>query len=124
MTMQSVTTYSQIVARTVGYLRQQQGSYDQKTFALHMGVSPSTWSRIENGQVGLTLDQMAHAATLLGYASPSELLAMADRAASNMQRQGVRVLVGREAAKDDQTFAYLGAAALGALLAAAAAKGK
>lgn len=122
--MQSVTTYSQLVARTVGYLRQRQAAYDQKTFAEHMGVSPSTWSRIESGQVGLTLDQLAQAATLLGYRSPAELLATADRASTNMQRQGVRVLTGREAAKDDQTFAYLGAAALGALLAAAVVKGK
>lgn len=122
--MQSVTTYSQLVARTVGYLRQRQAVYDQKTFAEHMGVSPSTWSRIENGQVGLTLDQLAQAATLLGCRSPAELLATADRASANMQRQGVRVLTGREAAKDDQTFAYLGAAALGALLAAAVVKGK
>ncbi len=120
--MQSVTTYSQVVARTVGCLRQQQGTLDQKSFAEFLGVSASTWSRIENGQVGLALDQLAHAATLLGFASASELLAVADRAADNMRRQGVRVLTGREAAKDDQTFAYLGAAALGALLAAALVK--
>lgn len=122
MSIQSVTTYSQVVARTVGYLRLQQGSHDQKSFAEFLGVSPSTWSRVENGQVGLTLDQLAHAATLLGFASASEMLAMADRAAENMRRQGVRVLTGREAAKDDQTYAYLGAAALGALLAASVAK--
>jgi transcriptional regulator with XRE-family HTH domain len=122
MSIQNVTIYSQLVARLVGELRQKRG-FDQKQFAEELGVSQSTWSRAENGQVGLSLDQLAGAAKVLG-ATPAQLLGYADQAAEQLRRRGVTVLVGREVAQDDQTFAYLGAAALGALLAAILAKAK
>ena len=42
----------------------------------------------------------------------------------NLRAKEFTVLVGKEAAQDDQNFAYLGAAALGALIAAILAKAK
>lgn len=123
MSIQNVTTYSQLVARLVGDLRQQQQLYDQKTFASLMGVSPSTWSRVESGQVGLSLDQLARAAQLFKR-GPADILVLADSAAAVLAKKGVKVLAGKEAAKDDENFAYLGAAALGALVALVVAKSK
>lgn len=122
MSIQNVTRYSELVARVVGQLRQAR-NFDQKQFAEAMGVSPSTWSRAENGQVGLSLDQLAGAASVLGT-TPGQLLVHADQVADHARRRGITVLSGREAAKDDEAFAYLGAAALGALVAAILAKGK
>jgi len=122
LSIQNVTVYSQLVARLVGELRKRHG-IDQGAFAERLGVSQSTWSRAENGQVGLSLDQLAGAAQILDT-SPSQVLSQADAAAVQLARRGVTVLRGKEAAKDDQTFAYLGAAALGALIAAVLAKGK
>lgn len=122
MSIQNVTRYSELVARVVGQLRQAR-NLDQKQFAEAMGVSPSTWSRAESGQAGLSLDQLAAAASVLG-ATPGQLLAHADQVAEHARRRGITVLIGRQAAKDEEAFAYLGAAALGALVAAILAKGK
>jgi transcriptional regulator with XRE-family HTH domain len=122
MSIQNVTVYSQLVARLVGELRQAH-KFDQKQFAEALGVSQSTWSRAENGQIGLSLDQLAGAARVLNT-SPAQILARADAVAEQLKQRGVTVLVGRDAARDDQSFAYLGAAALGALIATVLAKAK
>ncbi|MGH7106990.1 MAG: helix-turn-helix domain-containing protein [Acetobacteraceae bacterium] len=123
VSIQNVTTYSVLVARLVGELRRARSSLDQKQFAEKLGVSQSTWSRAEAGQVGLSLDQLAAAADVLGV-KPAQILAHAETAIEHLKRRGVTVLIGKDAAKDDQSFAYLGAAALGALVAAILAKGK
>jgi len=122
MSIQNVTMYSQVVARIVGELRKA-GNFDQKDFADRLGVSPSTWSRAESGQVGLSLDQLAGAAKVLNK-PPAQILAYADAATEQLRRKGVTVLTGKAATEDDQTFAYLGAAALGALIATILAKAK
>jgi len=122
VSIQNVTKYSQLVARVVGELRKER-NFDQKKFAEALRVSPSTWSRAENGQVGLSLDQLAGAATVL-KTTPAHILNCADRAADQLGRKGVTVLTGKDAGTDDQRFAYLGAAALGALIATILARAK
>ena len=122
MSIQNVAKYSELVARIVGQLRTARG-FDQKQFADALGVSTSTWSRAENGQTGLSLDQLAGAARALNL-KPAQIFAYADHAKAQLESKGVTVLVGKEAAQDDQNFAYLGAAALGALVGAILAKGK
>lgn len=122
MSIQNVTMYSHLVARLVGHLRQMK-NVDQKAFADRLGVSQSNWSRAENGQIGLSLDQLAGAARELGT-TPAWILTRADGIAQQLTQQGVTVLIGRDAARDDQSFAYLGAAALGALVATIVAKAK
>ena len=77
----------------------------------------------ENGETGLSLDQFAGSARALSI-KPAQILAHADNAEAQLKSKGITVLVGKEAAKDDQNFAYLGAAALGALIGAILAKGK
>src|SRR6185437_6440398 len=67
--------------------------------------------------------QLAAAANVFGM-KPAQILMQAEAAIEQLKRRGVTVLVGKAAAKDDQSFAYLGAAALGALVAAILAKGK
>jgi transcriptional regulator with XRE-family HTH domain len=122
MSIQNVTMYSQLVARVVGHLRQSK-NFDQKEFADRLGVSQSNWSRAENGQIGLSIDQLAGAARELGT-TPAWILTRADGIAQQLTQKGVTVLIGREAARDDQSFAYLGAAALGALVTTVLAKAK
>lgn len=122
MSIQNVTTYSVLVARLVGELRKTR-NLDQKHFAERLGVSQSTWSRAETGQVGISLDQLAAAAEVLGV-KPAQILIHVETAIEQLKRRGVTVLIGKEATKDDQSFAYLGAAALGALVVTILAKGK
>jgi transcriptional regulator with XRE-family HTH domain len=122
MSIQNVTRYSELVARLVGEMRQRE-NFDQKQFAEQLGVSPSTWSRAESGQVGLSLDQLAGAARVL-KTTPGQILSYADTVSEQLKRRNVTVLTGKEAAQDDQNFAYLGAAALGAIVAAILAKAK
>jgi transcriptional regulator with XRE-family HTH domain len=122
VSIQNVTLYSQLAARLVGELRRQR-NLDQKELASRLGVSPSTWSRVESGEVGLSLDQMAAAASALGT-TPGHLISQVDQAAGHLKRRGVTVLTGKQASSDDATYAYLGAAALGAVLLAILAKSK
>lgn len=53
-------------------------------------MSQSTWSRIENGNSALTIDQLNLAADALGT-QPSRLLHEADEAVRSLKSRGVRV---------------------------------
>lgn len=122
MPIKNVTMYSRLVAGLVEQLCQSK-NISQTEFAGRLGVSQSNWSRAENAHLGISLDQLAGAARELGT-TPARILARADGIAEQLKHKGVTVLMGRDAANDDQNFAYLGAAALGALVPRILAKAK
>lgn len=82
-----------------------------------VGVTQSTWSRIENGQSALTVDQLARAASVLGLRS-EQILALANESVENLRRQGITVEIKRPSEKLDPGLVLIAGAALAVLLAA------
>ena len=120
--MKSETTYQAVLGRLIVQKRQEK-QIDQGEMARHVGVSRSTWSRIEAGASALTMDQLAKAADKLGLPL-GELMLQADDVVRELRRQGVNVLDSRDqtsAAKWGKakaaTVAFLGGAVLGGIVA-------
>ena len=84
-----------------------------------MGLGQSTWSRIEKGASGLSIEQLAQAAELLGK-QPSALVAMAEQVADQLRKDNIQVDHKRSEGSEGASAAsiILGAAALGLLIAA------
>ena len=120
--LQPATTYPIVVGKVLHYLRRQK-NLEQAALARAVGVTQSTWSRIENGQSALSVEQLAHAASLLDV-RPEQILAMVGRSVQNLERQGVRVELRRPAEGVSPGLVFIGAAALTALLAAILSKSK
>lgn len=110
------TSYPAVVGGVLVKLRNQQG-VRQGDLAQAVGVTQATWSRIENGSSALTIEQMGLAAARLGML-PGQVLELADQAVGQLQQRGVQVEPTRSAANIDSGTALIGAAALGALIAA------
>lgn len=120
--MKSETTYQAVLGRLIVQKRQEK-QIDQGEMARHVGVSRSTWSRIEAGASALTMDQLAKAADKLGLPL-GELMLQADDVVRELRRQDVNVLDSRDqtsAAKWGKakaaTVAFLGGAVLGGIVA-------
>ena len=121
--MKSETTYQAVLGRLIAQKRQEK-QMDQGEMAEAVGVSRSTWSRIEAGDSALNLDQLAKAANKLGL-SLGALMVEADEIADALRKQDVEVLDGRDqtsAARVGKTaaatVAFLGGAVLGGIVAA------
>jgi len=110
------TTYPAVVGGVVVKLRDKL-DLKQGDLANAVGVTQATWSRIENGSSALTIEQLGLAAERLGK-QPSEILRLADEASQQLKIQGIRVVPHRESGGIDSGIALIGAAALGALIAA------
>ena len=83
--MKPETTYQTVLGRLIAMKRRHR-QMDQEELAQHVGVSSSTWSRIEAGLSALSIDQLAKAAEKLG--SPvGELTAEADDLVRALLRQ-------------------------------------
>ncbi|MCC7062100.1 MAG: SIR2 family protein [Planctomycetes bacterium] len=95
-----------------------QGGLNQQDVDGEMGMSPSTWSRIERGESALTMDQLAAVAEVLDV-SPSRILRDADNVAAQLARRGVHVERRRVPEAVAQGLALLAGAALVALVASA-----
>lgn len=116
------TSYPAVVGSVLVKLRNQQG-IRQGDLAQAVGVTQATWSRIENGSSALTIEQMGLAATRLGLL-PSQISVLADQAVEQLQQRGVQVEPTRSSVSIDSGTALIGAAALGALIAAVFLKSK
>ncbi len=116
------TSYPAVVGGVLVKLRNQQ-DIRQGDLARAVGVTQATWSRIENGSSALTIEQVGMAASKLGML-PSQIMALADEAVEQLQQRGVFVDPTRSTASLDSGTALIGAAALGALIAAVFLKSK
>ncbi len=87
MTTPIVTTYPAIVGACLAAKRKEQG-LSQSELALSVGLTVSTWSRIENGESALTIEQLALAAQRLNL-PPSELLINADKKVAELEYRGI-----------------------------------
>ena len=60
------TTYPAVLGAVLVRKRKEMG-LDQVTVAKKVGVSRTTWSRVENGEVALSIDQLPKVAEVLEY---------------------------------------------------------
>ena len=114
------TTYGAVFGRVLLDKRRTAGK-EQEDVAEALGVSQSTYSRIERGDVSVTLDMLSRLAAFYG-APPSSLVGDADRAANALRNMGVEVLADRSTRNGNMMLALLGGAALAALISVALAK--
>ena len=120
--MKNETTYQAVLGRLIVEKRKEK-QIDQGEMARHVGVSRSTWSRIEAGVSALSMDQLVKAAGKLDMPL-GELMLQADGVVRELRRQGVEVLDSKDqtsAAKREKTattmVALLGGAVLGGIVA-------
>ena len=120
--MRNETTYQAVLGRLIVEKRKEK-QIDQGEMARHVGVSRSTWSRIEAGASALSMDQLVKAAGKLEMPL-GELMLQADEVVRELRRQGVEVFDSKDqtsAAKRERTattmVALLGGAVLGGIVA-------
>ena len=77
METQFLATYESVVCQALARLREQH-EYSQAAFAELVALSPSTWSRIEGGDTGISLDHLKKAADALGM-TPAKVLELTDQ---------------------------------------------
>jgi len=110
------TTYSAIVGQVLAVERENAG-FNQGVFADRIGISQATWSRIERGNSGLSIEQLARAARLLNKA-PSEILQLADFVVQDLRGKNMKVEDSRKQSSNAGLL-LLGGAAIAALVWAA-----
>lgn len=117
-TVRPAASYPEIVGGILKQLRTQRG-LDQAALAKAVGVAQPTWSRIENGTIPITVEQLGFVALQLAVV-PSEILRRADQAAKRFSEQGIKVTPQRAnpTGIDEEGLAFLKGAAIVALLAA------
>ena len=106
----NVTTYSAVLGAVLAQSRDEK-KLTQQDLAKAVGVSGSTWSRIEKGSNPVTTDQLRRAAKALGM-SGSEVLNLAEQNVGDLNTRGIEV---REIDSDsvkglEQQLAFLVAA--------------
>ncbi len=106
--------------------RRQEREITQEDLARKIGVTASAWSRVESGKTAITVQSLRLAAEVLGT-SASALLASAEKTAAEIEakpefrvREGFPKAAASRSASGDVGW-FLGAAAVGALVAALAA---
>ena len=121
--MKNETTYQTVLGRLIAQKRKER-RIDQEEMARRVGVSRSTWSRIEAGSSALNMDQLARAASALGV-SLGDLMLEVDEIVRELQRQGVEVHDSRDQARSVSAkaggaaaVAFLGGAVLGGIITA------
>ena len=121
--MRNETTYQTVLGRLIAQKRKEM-RIDQEEMARRVGVSRSTWSRIEAGSSALNMDQLARAASALGV-SLGDLMLEVDEIVRELKRQGVEVHDSRDQARSASArpggataVAFLGGAVLGGIIAA------
>ena len=85
----AVTTTGAVLGAVLANLRSA-ADLKQSDLADAVGVGPSTWSRIEKGESGLSIDQLRLVARALGY-TPGQILEMAEAAESEATEKGIQV---------------------------------
>lgn len=85
MSIGQFTSYSAVVGQVLINLRTEK-DIKQGELAQAVQVGQSTWSRIEKGEVALSVDQLARASKYLAV-TPSNVLQWADNAVKDIEQQ-------------------------------------
>ena len=114
------TTYSAVVGRILAMRREQLG-LEQVDIARRLGVSQSTWSRLERGETAITVEMLAKVAEALDTA-PGHILGEAEQAKNGLAQMGFNVLLNRPQSPGKTALVLLSGAVLGFLIAKVLAK--
>lgn len=87
--MTPITTYPALVGSVLAQLRLR-AKLTQGDLAKAIGIAPSTWSRIENGENSLSVEQLKLAADALKTSAPG-ILELADRAEEATKAKGIQL---------------------------------
>lgn len=108
------TTYPAIVGGVLSQMRTHQG-LRQEEVAQAVGVSQGTWSRIEKGQTGLTVEHLRAVADVLGIA-PGQILTFSDQTEIDITARGGVVMKNRDATNRDAAIAIIASVTLLAII--------
>ena len=86
---EAVTTSSAVLGAILVKLRTDKGM-KQGELANEVEIGASTWSRIEKGESGISIEQLRSAAKALGV-TPSRIFEMLEVAEQAVEKQGVRI---------------------------------
>ena len=121
--MRNETTYQTVLGRLIAQKRKER-QVDQEEFARLVGISRSTWSRIEAGKSALNMEQLAKAASALDMPL-GELMLEVDDVVRELKKEGVEVHDSRDHARSERVgggrtaaVAFLGGAMLGGIITA------
>lgn len=114
MESNQVTTYPALVGKVLSIYREGI-EIDQTNFAQKMGITQSSWSRIERGVATINSEQLNKAAQLLNTTAGA-LLSKADQFKEAFEAQGGKVIDKKETESLSPGIKLVGAAALGALI--------
>ena len=113
--MMQHTTYAAVVGHSIRQLREQEG-LDQEAMAKGLSITQPSWSRIERGDVAISIEQLSKIAAIL-RTTPSAIVAQADNAAEALLKLDVQVESDRSNARGTSGGDIIVAAALGAIIA-------
>jgi transcriptional regulator with XRE-family HTH domain len=94
------------------YLDQQFGEFQQGQFAIQLGMSPSAYSRIESGDISISVTQLRQIAHML-QTNAQQILNQADFIAQQLQAQGAQITHEK---KDNSAAILVGLGLLAAAL--------
>jgi len=108
--LRPATTYAAIVGIVLVRTRTEL-ALDQSAVAAAVGVTQSTWSRIERGISPLTIEQLRSVSDAL-HSSPSAITARADALAARVAQVGIHVQLARTPLTMSDGWITVGAAGL------------
>ena len=91
--LHSATTYPSVLGRVLAFHREQAG-LSQADLAHVVGITQSTWSKVERGESSLALEQLRMVAPAMSK-TPLEIVDDAERATSALRASGVDVRPNR-----------------------------
>lgn len=106
-----------VLGQVLAYHRKAKG-FQQAEVAARVGVTQATWSRIERGSIGISVEQLNLAAQCLGM-PPWTILEEANRAFIHIEKQKVELRARTDATAGLLAIGLLAGAALGLLVAEA-----
>jgi transcriptional regulator with XRE-family HTH domain len=96
------TTYQSVLGAIISSTRANSGrNITQSEIAEQLGITVSTWSRIERGESSLSLEQLVKVATFL-QVPLSALFKFVEERIEELREQGVSVAVSKEALAEDR----------------------
>jgi len=91
------TTYQSVLGAVINSIRSgSEKPITQADIASALGITVSTWSRIERGESPLTLEQLLSVALFLNFPL-SKLFEKVEEQIEELKKQGVQVAVSKEA---------------------------